>query len=156
MSLLPAGRFNALAFSSYSGDMAAAWAVAVSFDYEVTRWLSLGLGPQFTPHFRGSSERGAEAIGNLLDLNARLRFGYPVHERLYPYLLVEPGLAVRFYEAFDRWNTQTAVGLGASAGLAIRVAGGLSVNVETGYRLFREALLDAHVLTTSVGVRYAF
>jgi hypothetical protein len=110
---------------SASGDMATAFGFTIFTEYRATPHFSMGFGPQFAFNV---APKGASGDAKEIDLNLRLKFGYPATDRVYPYVLVTPGAAI-----LVNGSSETGLHLGAAGGISFEVGEGAAMFLELGY-----------------------
>jgi hypothetical protein len=130
--MMPVGTIKAQA-GPVSGDVDTEFAVGFSpfYDYYLLPYLAVGFGPEFI--FNVAPD-GASESATFINLNARIKGGYPVIDGLYAYGLVTPGFSLGLLPG-DNSSTAKGFALGLAGGASYEVLADLSAFVEAGYQL---------------------
>jgi hypothetical protein len=126
------------------------------FDRFLLPYLSLGAGAELYANFLRRSD--ADDGGRALIFDARVRLGYPIHDRVYPYALFAVGAGGVCIPHCGAGAGVFAFHLAAGAGVAIRIANGFFATLEIAGDFFPFIILDpgARYLSSSVGLEYRF
>ncbi len=128
MMMLPTGSV-AVASNGEKQSSTTAFAFGVSphFDYNLIKYFSVGIGPDFIFNVNGKDSQGDSS--NLINLNARLKGTVPILEALDAYVLVTPGFSVLIRPGERK----------SAKGFAMGILGGANYKINRRFGMYMEA-----------------
>jgi hypothetical protein len=129
---MPAGTFALNYFDNHVGSVDSADAVyALGFgaflDYSFNPYVAVGIGPDAVlnvipdvPHYQ---------VGHMFNIAARVRFAYPLTQRLRLHVTITPGYAI----IFTSLDTPRGFTVGGTAGATLQLSRMHGVFLEVGY-----------------------
>jgi len=119
-----------------SSDTAVAYGISGSFDYALTRYLSIGVSPRLVLNVKDNTDNAdgtSSEAGKQLDLRAQIRGHYPVAPGLELYASVTPGYTI-LMNPIDGQPNPMGFAIGGAVGATYDVSPKLFVSGEVGYQ----------------------
>jgi len=139
VEVLPVGSAKLTApGASASFDTAVAYGISGSFDYALTRYLSIGVSPRLVLNVNDNGDHSADVgsandAGKEIDLRARIRGHYPVAPGLELYAAVTPGYTI-LVSPVEGDNNRMGFAIGGAIGATYDISPKLFVSGEVGYQ----------------------